>query len=550
MAAYRDAARVIDSLPEDIEEVYKQGRLQDLPRIGPSLAQKIGEYLETGKSTYLAKLLPSVPRSVTELLEVPGIGPRKAQLIHRELGVKTVKELEEAARDHRLQAVPGIGPITEEKILREVERLQQRSGRLLLSVAWPAADEVAEAIRRHPAVQRVDPAGSIRRRKETIGDIDLLAASTRPSEVVDAFSRLPMVKEIIAKGPVKSSILTSKNLQIDLLVIDPSTYGAALQHFTGSREHNIALRDLAIRQGYRLSEYGLVSLSDNKLVAGKREEDIYRALGMQCPPPEMRENRGEIELAAEGKLPHLVTQSDIKGDLHVHSDWSDGAATLEEMVKAAIKRGYEYIAITDHSQSLAVAHGLSVERVREQHRLIDSLNEKYAPFRILASTEVEIRGNGTLDYDDEILREFDIVTASLHSGRGQSRQKVTERVIRAIRNPNVHILNHPSGRLIGKREPYEVDLEEVIKEAAATGTAIEINGSPERLDLNDIWARYAAEMGVLLAISTDAHTPDTLSFVKYSLTVARRAWLEPRNVLNAMPLPELLATFRRLGKAA
>lgn len=550
IAAYREAARHVEGLTVDIAALDEQGRLEEVPGIGPSIAAKIDEYLRTGRSQYLEDLRAEFPPSLLELLQVPGLGPRKAQEIYSSLGVRSLAELAQAARSHRLSTLPGIGRRTEEKLLREIERLQQRTRRYLLSVALSAAEEVAALLRDHPAVERVEPAGSIRRMKETIGDIDLLAASPRPQEVMDAFTTLPQVKEIIAKGPTKSTILTRDNLQIDLRVVHPSIYGSALQYFTGSKEHNIALRDLAIRQGYKLNEYGLFRLADDRLIAGRHEEDIYEALGLQCPPPELRENRGEIEAAARGQLPALVAEDDLRGDLHVHSDWSDGVSTIEAMVQAAIARGYEYVAITDHSQSLGVAHGLSVERVREQRRVIEDLNRKYAPFLILAGTELEIRGDGSLDYPDDVLRSFDIVTVSLHSARGQERERVMGRLALALGNPYVDVLNHPTGRIIGRRAPYEVDIAETIRLAVAERVALEINGSPDRLDLDDVWARRAKELGAVLAVNTDAHSPSQLAFARYGIAVARRAWLERGDVLNTLPREKLLARLERIHRAA
>jgi DNA polymerase (family X) len=403
---------------------------------------------------------------------------------------------------------------------------------------------------KRPAVQRIDPAGSIRRRLETIGDIDILAASDRPTEVMDAFVSLPMVQEVLAKGPTKSSVLTQADLQIDLRVIEPQQYGSALQYFTGSKSHNIALRDLAIRQGYKLSEYGLFEVSSGRVVASETEEEIYRALGLEPVPPEMRENRGEIEAAAQGKLPKVIELGNIRGDLQVHSDWSDGKNSLQAMVEACIRRGYEYVAITDHSKSLKVANGLTPERVRQQRQQIDALNARYAPFRVLQGAEVNVHSDGSLDYDDETLRLLDFVAASIHGGFGQPREKLTARIASALRHPLVDMLCHPSGRLIGRREAYDVDMEAVIHVAAEEGKALEIDAQPDRLDLDDVWARRAKEAGVTLAIDSDAHDAAQLEYVRYGVYVARRAWIEPRDVLNARPLSELLRWLHRTKRAA
>jgi DNA polymerase (family X) len=540
----------VGGLREDISEIHRQGKLRDISGVGPSIASKIAEFLDTGHSSYLEKMEGDIPPGVVELLTVPGLGPAKARQIYKTLGIRSLEDLAVAGREGHLSEVPGIGPTTAAKIVREVERIKRRTQRLLLSTALTTAELVVDLLSEHPTIARLEPAGSIRRRKETIGDIDLLAASDQPHEAMQAFIGLPIVKEVIATGPQKSSVLTYEDLQIDLLVVPTRQYGAALQHFTGSREHNIALRDLATRMGYKLNEYGLFTLRENKQVAFAEEEDIYAALGLACPAPELRENGGEIEAAASGTLPALLTLADLRGDLHVHSDWSDGKAPVEEMVRAAIARGYEYIAITDHSHSLGVARGLTPERVRQQRRLIDALNRKYAPFRIFAGIEVEIRGNGALDFPDEILAGFDIVTASQHSGGNQPRARLIGRIAGAMENPYVDILNHPTGRVIGRREPYDVDVPAIIAKAAERNVALEINSSPERLDLNDQWARMAKDKGVLLTISSDAHVPDSLDALRYGVSVARRAWLEPRNVLNTLPLGSLLERLRRSKIAA
>ncbi|MDA8189012.1 MAG: DNA polymerase/3'-5' exonuclease PolX, partial [Dehalococcoidales bacterium] len=548
--AYREAGRHIANMAEDINKVAEAGRLQDIPGVGESIANKIREFLTTGRLAYYEDLKRQVAPGVSQLLEVPGLGPRKAQEINRALGITSIAELEKAAREHKLSKLPGIREKTEQKILREIERLQQRTRRILLGVALPAAEEVVNLLKVHPQVQRIDPAGSIRRMKETIGDIDVLVASTKPVEVMDALCSLRIVKEVLAKGTTKSSILTRANLQIDVRVIHPDEYGSALQYFTGSKDHNIALRDIAIRKGLKLNEYGIFDVKTGRRLGGETEEQVYHILGLRWMPPELRENRGEIEAAAKGKLPKLIEIGDIRGDLHVHTDWSDGTDSLDDMVEAALERGYEYVAITDHSIGLGVARGLSVERIREQRRIVDQLNRKYAPFMILHGIEVNIRGDGTLDYDDEVLAEFDIVTASIHSGFGQPREKITARIIRAMQNPNVDAFNHPRGRLIGKREGYAVDLEAVIREGAKRGVAIEINSQPDRMDLDDVWARRAKELGATLVIDTDSHSKGQLDFIRYGVAVARRGWLERSDVLNALSLKDLLKRLHPARMAA
>lgn len=550
IGAYRTAAQRIGTMAEDISEVQKRGRLREIPGVGESIAAKIDEYLRTGRLRYYEELRQQVAPGLTSLLEVPGIGARRAELIHRELGVSSVPELIEAARQHRLSTLPGIRKKMEEKILREAERVQQRTRRILLGVALPAAEEVVNLLKGHPAVLRADPAGSIRRMKETIGDIDILIASDKPQQVMDAVASFPIVKEVLAKGPTKTSVLVSGDLQIDVRVIKPEEYGSALQYFTGNKSHNIALRELAIRKGLKISEYGIFDAKTGKRLGGEREEDIYRIMGMQTPPPELREDRGEIEAALRGALPRLVELKDIRSDLHTHTNWTDGVDPPERMIEAAIERGYEYMAITDHSQGLGIARGLSPEDIVRQRRLVDKLNERYAPFRILHGIEVNIRSDGSLDYGDDVMRQFDIVTASIHGGFAQPIQKMTERIIRAIRSPYVDVIGHATGRLIGKRGPYAVDLEAVLRAAADAGVAMEINGQPDRLDLDDVWTRRAKELGVALAIDSDAHSTDQLGFMRYGVAVARRGWLEKSDVLNCLPLQKLLARLSRRRKAA
>ncbi|MHB1161994.1 MAG: PHP domain-containing protein, partial [Chloroflexota bacterium] len=391
----------------------------------------------------------------------------------------------------------------------------------------------------------VEPAGSLRRMKETIGDIDLLASSEQPARVTEEFTQLPIVKEVLMVGPTKASVLTRDSFQIDLRVVKPEEYGAALQYFTGNKAHNIVLRDMAIRRGYKLNEYGLFDESTGRRLAGEEECDIYRALGLECMPPELRENRGEIEAAAGGTLPQLIRQEDLRGDLQVHSKWSDGTATQEEMAEACRRMGYQYVAITDHSQGLGVARGLSPERLERKLREVEQLNRRMAPFRILKGAEVDIRGDGHLDYPDEILSRLEIVVVSIHSGFEQSQERITDRILRAFENPYVDILAHPTGRLIDRRPGYQVELERVLQAAAELGVAVEINAAPDRLDLDDVWARRAKELGVSICIDTDAHSPGNLAFMRYGVAVARRGWLEKRDVLNSLPLEQLLARRRR-----
>ncbi len=546
--AYMDAARSIAGLAEDIDDLRRDERLQEIPGVGPSIAAKIAEYLDTGQLRYYEELKLQFPIEATDLLDVPSIGPQRAQMLHERLGISTVPELQEASRAHLLQTLPGIGPKLEERILRETQRALQRTNRLLLADAMPAAMEVAGLLRGHAEVRRVEPAGSVRRLQETVGDIDLAVASDNPSRVLDDLAHLSIVKQVRSRNALGSVILTRRNLEIDVTVAPPDEFGASLLYHTGSEHHIAALEALATRQGLHLSMHGLVDQDGQRVSA--TEEEIYAALGLDWIPPELREDRGEIEAAEAHRLPTLVRLEDIRGDFHVHTNWSDGRAPLEAMIEGAIERGYEYIAITDHTRSLTIAGGLSIEELREQHRIIDRLNERFAPFRILRSAEVDILARGELDYPDEVLNEFDIVTASIHSRFGISREEMTTRIVRAVRHHQVDTLNHPTGRLLIRRQPYAVDLEAVLAAAAEHGVAIEVNGQPDRLDLDDSWVRRAIELGILIVCNSDAHSVRELGNMAYSVAQARRGWAEAANVLNTRSLADLLAYLERRHRRA
>jgi DNA polymerase (family 10) len=549
--AYWEAARSIATLPEGIEDLHRDGRLEEIHGVGESIAAKIEEYQDTGQLRYYEELKLQFPIEATDLLDVPSIGPARAQLLHERLGITSVPELVAAARDHRLQALPGFGPRMEERILREAARAVQRSGRLLLAEALPEATELADILRAHPEVHEVELAGSVRRLKETVGDIDLVVGSERPREVIEWLTTLSFVKDVLERDQASASILSRKNLQIDVQVASPAEFGAVLQYFTGSKDHNAALRELAAERGLRLSEPGLYDRDDNR-IGGSTEAEIYGALGLDWIPPELRENRGEIAAAQTHRLPRLVGVEDVRGDLHLHTDWSDGRGRPEHMIEAAIKLGYEYIAITDHTRSLRIAGGLSIEELRTQHQLVDRLNARYAPFRILRSAEVDILAAGDLDYPAEVLAEFDIVTASIHSHFSMAREEMTARIVRALQSGHVDILNHPSGRLLGKREPYAVDLAAVLRAAAEHGVAVEVNGQPDRLDLDDTWVRQAIELGIPIVCNSDAHATRELGNVRYAVAQARRGWATAANVLNTLSLADLLAHVnkRRTGAKA
>ncbi len=541
--AYRRAALNVEGLPKNIEDVPEK-ELVKVPGIGRDLAGKIHEYLTSGKIQAYEELKNEMPKELLTLLSVPSLGPKTAKLLYDTLHVESLDELERLASEHKLAGLPGIKEKTEENILKGLATLKRGKERRPLGRVLPLAEDILGYLRKHAPVNNIDIAGSLRRRKDTIKDIDLLATSDRPAEAMKVFTRHPEVKEILAQGPTKSSIIINADLQVDLRVVPRESYGAALVYFTGSKAHNIRLREMAIRMGMKINEYGISRESDNRKLGGEREDDIYRILGLSYIPPELREDLGEIEAAAEGDLPHLVMPGDLKGDLHVHSKWSDGGNTFEQLVEAARELGYSYIAITDHSRGLAVAHGLTVERLMEQKREIQALNKKLRGFRILHGTEMDIRSDGRLDFPDSALRELDIVVASLHSGFRQSVQQLTYRMVSAMKNPYVSIVAHPTGRLIGERDAYELDMDEIFRVAGETGTALEINASPFRLDLNDISVRRAKEMGVAIVISTDTHATDQFGLMDYGVSVARRGWLEKKDILNTLPTDLLLKKLK------
>lgn len=543
--AYREAARQVEHLHEDINTTVAEGKLTDIHGIGPSIAEKIIEYLQTGHSVYHDELAASLPPDLYELTKIPGVGAKKGQVIYEKLGVSSVDELEQAAQEHKLRELPGMKEKTEQNILQGIQRYRQRTARMMLSTALPAAEEIVGQLRTNPAIEQVELGGSIRRMRETIGDIDILTASSQPQQAIEAFTNLPNVRSVLARGTTKASVLTQNDLQVDLRVVSPDEWGSALQYFTGSKEHNIQLRTLAERQGLKVNEYGVFRLDTGEQIAGRSEEEVYSVLGMEWIPPELREAGGEIEAAIQGSLPNLITLSDLRGDLHVHTNWTDGSDSIEAMAQAAIDRGYEYLVISDHSVSMGFINGLTIERVREQRQRIDELNKSYRGFRLLHGTEMNIHSDGTLDYPDGVLAEFDVVTASLHGGLRQSREQITHRLTSAIRDPNVDIIGHPSGRLINRRDPSDFDEEAVFRAAAETGTALEINSQPDRLDLKDTHARRAVELGARVAIDSDAHAAWQLELVRYGVATACRGWVEKVDVVNAMGLEELLGWVRK-----
>ncbi len=548
IARYRDAATRIEHHPEPIEDLVRDGRVREIRGVGESIGAKVIEYIQTGKIQALEDLRKEVSPAAAMLMNIPGIGPRRAMLLTRELRIQTVADLERALESGEVARLPRLGARVAERILEEVRRLRTRGRRMPLGLALPAAEEMARELRQCPAVLQVTPAGSIRRMKETIGDIDLLVTSERPADVIEAFVTLPAVREVLAAGETKASILTHADLQIDLRVVAPESYGAALLYFTGSKAHNIRLREIAIEKGWKLNEYGV--FEDDRRIAGRTEEEVYGVLGLPWIPPELREDMGEVEAALRGELPSLVALEDIEGDLHTHTRLSDGSSDIEEMARAAARRGYAYLAITDHSQALGVARGLTEDELRQEHARIRELQASFPETRLLCGVEVDIRVDSRLDCSDEFLASCDVVVASIHSAFQRSREEQTARLIAAIEHPYVDIICHPTGRLIGKRAGYDIDLGAVLETAARTGTAIEVNAQPDRLDLNDDAIRAAVQHGVMLVIDTDAHHHDQLDLMRYGVATARRGWAPPELVLNTRPLDDLLRWLRERRERA
>ena len=541
---YRAAARAIRDLRDPLKMYVEQKRLGEIPKVGASVGDVIAQLIATGKSKRHEELLAAVPPGLLTLLRVPGVGPATARTIYEHLRITTIDELDEAAKAGKLRQLPKIQGKTEENIIKSIASLRQRTGRALLDDARTAADSMIAWLRQETGEERIEVAGSLRRWRETIGDIDLLVASTSATAIMDSFTKAPTVERVLAHGDTKSSVVVDRGLQIDLRVVPEASWGAALLYFTGSKEHNVRLRGIALKRKLLLNEYGLYRVGEEKggtPLASRTEEEIYGALGMDWIPPEVREDRGEIQAAAAHELPVLLELGDIKGDLHTHSSWTDGRDPIADMARQARARGYEYIALTDHSVGLGMTQGLNLERIRLRTKEIERLNRELAPFRILIGTEVDIRANGSLDYPDEILALFDVVTASVHSAFNQPRDVMTERIVGAMRHPLVDAISHPTGRLLEKRDPYDVDLDRLIEVARETGTRLEVNGGPERLDLPDVNIRAAIAAGARLVTNSDAHSIEELDYMANAVATARRGWATAAVVENTKPLAELMS---------
>ncbi|MFN8453790.1 MAG: DNA polymerase/3'-5' exonuclease PolX, partial [Anaerolineae bacterium] len=505
--AYRNAADHIENLSVDLYDLWESGaNLKQVEGIGQAISDKINELFKTGQLGFWEKLAAELPPSLVEVLAIPDVGPKLAKAIWEELGVATVAEVKEAAEQGKLQKLPRMGAKSEARILANIEALARReTGRVHLGVAWPLAQQIVTSLKGLPQVLQIEPAGSLRRRRETIGDLDFVVATHQPEPVMAAFRALPLAAEVLGAGETKTSLRLSNGIQADLRCVTPEQWGTAIQYFTGSQSHNVKVRELAQKKGYSLNEYALTRESDGHKLFFCREADLYEFLGLRDIPPYLREDRGEIEAALQNSLPAGLTPADIKGEVHCHSTWSDGAHSIEEMARAALARGYEYLAITDHSQSLGVASGLTAERLLQQRREIDEVQARTPGIRLWQGSEVEVRADGTLDFPDEVLAQLDYVVASVHTGLRQDRDTLTRRALGAIRNPYVKQLAHPTGRLLPRREGGDFDMEALMQAAAETGALLEINASPERLDLPDSHVRRAIELGVKLIINCDAH---------------------------------------------
>ena len=538
-AAYRRAAQNIELLQEDIVKIHRKGALKEISGVGESIAAKIKEILETGKLKYLENLRKEIPTGVLELVKIKGIGSKIAIMLSKDYGIKSVEELETAAKEGRIRELKGFGPKKEENILRSIEVFKAAKGTFLLGEILPLAKKLESKIKDLSVISKVYVAGSIRRKKETVRDIDIIVLSKEPKNVINFFTKLPIVNEILAEGETKCSVVLNNKIQVDLRIVDEDSYGSALQYFTGSKEHNIELRELAKKRNWKLNEYGLFDKTNNSKIAGKEETEIYKALGMDFIEPELRENSGEIESALKRTLPNLINFKDVKSDLHMHTTWSDGSNSIEEMALESKKLGYEYIAICDHSAALKVAGGLSEEDISKQIKEIEKLNRKFEDFTILAGIELNIDSNGRLDVNNTILKDLDFVIASVHSGFKQDERVLTNRVLSAMHNDYVNAIGHPTGRLINRRPSYKIDLQKLFESASNLGIFLEINAFIDRLDLSDVNCKKAKEYNSSFVIGTDAHNINELKFMEYGVFVAKRGWLEKKDVINTQSLKDL-----------
>lgn len=547
--AYQKVALNLETLKEDVEEIYKKGgkeALKKIPGIGKNIAERIEEYLKTGKIKYYQDLKKKIPVNIEELTAVEGLGPKMVKILYQKLGIKNLKDLEKAAKAHKIAPLFGFGEKTEKNILEGIAFLKRSKGRFLLGEILYQVKEIEEKLKNFKEVEQINVAGSLRRRKETIGDVDFLVTSKKPKIVMNFFVSLPEIIKIWSKGNTRSSVRTKQGFDMDIRVVSKKSYGSALQYFTGSKEHNIVVRKIAISKGLKLNEYGV--FKGKKMIAGKTEKEVYNALGMEWISPELRENQGEIEMALKEKLPKLVNYKDIKGDLHCHSEWNGGINSIKEMAQEAQKIGYQYLGIADHTKFLRIENGLDEKKLTQQRKEIDRINSKFknlkSKFRILQGCEANILNDGSIDIKDKALKKLDFVIAGVHSSLKMEKSKMTERIIRAMRNSNVDIISHPTGRILKRRDEYQIDFDRILKVAQETGTVLEINAYPERLDLNDQNIRRTKEAGVKMIINTDSHNKKQFDLIKFGVDQARRGWAEKKDIINTQSLDKLLKYFK------
>jgi len=571
IGAYRKAARAIEELSENINEIYLKDKLKEIPGVGESIEKDIKELIKKRTCQRLKNLKEKIPVKLSELMKIEGLGPKKVAFLYKKFKITTIPQLEKLIGSLKLRKLFGWGEKSEQNILEGIKLYKRFKERFPLGQIYPYAISLKEKLKKSPFVLQIEICGSFRRRKETIGDLDILVTSKNPKKIIDFFVNLPEIQKVNAKGTTKVNVLLKHGPETDLRVVKPESFGAALHYFTGSKTHNIQIRKMGMERGLRINEYGVFKIKNQKStlrqssglilnkaeaskiknllrIGGREEEDVFKAVGLPWIPPEIRENEGEIEAAQKNNLPKLIKEKDIKGDLHIHSDWSDGENSLLEIAKACQKRGYQYIAITDHSSPLGITNSLSPSRILKQIKTIKEINKKLRNFYILSGIEVDINKEGSIFLPDKILEKFDLVVAGVHSSFRLPKEQITKRVIRAMQNLNIDILAHPTGQLINEREPYLIDFEAVIKEAQKTKTILEINAFWSRLDLNALNARKAKENGVKLAISTDSHSLNHLDFITFGVDTARRGWIEKKNVINTLPLNELLKFLKRKNK--
>ncbi|HBG25515.1 MAG: DNA polymerase III [Planctomycetes bacterium GWF2_41_51] len=541
--AYRNASRTVGSFSKNISDMIANNEdLTQFPGIGKDLAGKIREIVETGTLDFMERLRKKLPSELIKLMNIAGLGPKKVAKLYKELGITNIEQLKKAIDSQKIFELEGFGEKTAQNIIEEINRLEQKeSERFMISAAQQYAQSIVEYLKKAEGINDVSIAGSLRRRRDTIRDIDILVTCENSAKVMEHFVKYDEIQKVLSKGKTKSTVLLRSNLQVDVRAVPQESFGSALQYFTGSKEHSIELRKIAIKKKYKLNEYGV--FSGDKQIAGKKEEDVYKSLGLPYIEPELRENRGEIEAALNGKLPNLITFGDIKGDLHMHSNYTDGHASIAQMAQVAKKKGYSYIAITDHSQHITVAGGLKPHDLKKQISEINKTSVK--GITILKGSEIDILEDGSLDLPDEILKQLDVRICSVHYKFNLSKEKQTQRIIKAMDNPYFNILAHPTGRLINKREPYDIDIEKIMQAAKEKNCILELNSFPDRLDINDIFCKMAKDIGVKIAINTDAHRPGDLDFMHFGIGQARRGWLEPKDVINTLPLAQLKKILKR-----